>query len=79
MKELPAIVSALLAPNAQAGVLATLVAVEGSSYRRPGARLLINAEQSRIGSISGGWREQHIIPVLEELGVSYYNPVQENG
>ena len=32
-----------------------------------------------FGSISGGWREQHIIPVLEELGVSYYNPVQENG
>lgn len=32
-----------------------------------------------FGSISGGWREQHIIPVLDELGLSYYNPVQEFG
>jgi hypothetical protein len=32
-----------------------------------------------FGSIAGGWREQHIIPVLEELGVTYYNPVQPMG
>ena len=28
-----------------------------------------------FGSIGGGWRESHIIPVLEELGVTYYDPV----
>ena len=61
MKELSAIVNALLASDAQPGVLATLVSVEGSSYRRPGARLLINAEQSRIGSISGGCLEEDVI------------------
>jgi xanthine/CO dehydrogenase XdhC/CoxF family maturation factor len=61
MKELPAMVKALLAPGAQAGVLATLVAVEGSSYRRPGARLLIDAGHSRIGSISGGCLEEDVI------------------
>lgn len=32
-----------------------------------------------FGSIAGNWREEHVIPVLEELGVSYYNPIQENG
>ena len=28
-----------------------------------------------FGSIGGGWREDHIIPVLDELGVTYFNPV----
>lgn len=28
-----------------------------------------------FGSIAGGWRESFIIPVLQELGVTYYNPV----
>lgn len=32
-----------------------------------------------FGSIYGGWRESPIIPVLEELGVSYYHPFQEGG
>lgn len=32
-----------------------------------------------FGSIGGGWREAHVIPVLEELGVSYYHPFQEHG
>lgn len=32
-----------------------------------------------FGSIGGGWREQHVIPVLEELGVTYFNPTQEHG
>src|SRR3954465_12411767 len=61
MKELPAIVSALLAPNASPSVLATLVTVEGSSYRRPGARLLVDAHGNRTGSISGGCLEEDVI------------------
>lgn len=28
-----------------------------------------------FGSITGGWRESFIIPVLQELGVTYFNPV----
>jgi hypothetical protein len=32
-----------------------------------------------FGSIYGDWRENVIIPVLEELGVTYYNPVSETG
>jgi hypothetical protein len=32
-----------------------------------------------FGSIQGDWRERHIIPVLTELNVTYYNPVQPDG
>jgi hypothetical protein len=32
-----------------------------------------------FGSIHGEWRERHVIPVLTELGVTYYNPVQPLG
>jgi xanthine/CO dehydrogenase XdhC/CoxF family maturation factor len=42
-------------------VLATLVAVEGSSYRRPGARMLISAGGERIGSVSGGCLEEDLV------------------
>ena len=61
MRELPAIVNALLHPDAQPGVLATLVSVQGSSYRRPGARLLVKPDRSKLGSISGGCLEEDVI------------------
>jgi xanthine/CO dehydrogenase XdhC/CoxF family maturation factor len=61
MKELPAIVRALLEPAAGHSVLATLATVEGSSYRRPGARLLLTADGRRLGSISGGCLEEDIV------------------
>ena len=32
-----------------------------------------------FGSVQGGWREKYIIPVLEELQVSYFNPVALTG
>jgi xanthine dehydrogenase accessory factor len=38
-------------------VLATVVDVRGSAYRRPGARMLITSDGRRIGSISGGCLE----------------------
>lgn len=61
MNELQAIVEVLVAPGAKESVLATLVTVEGSSYRRPGARLLVTAEGHRLGSISGGCLEEDVI------------------
>lgn len=42
-------------------VLATLVRVEGSSYRRVGARLLVAADGRHWGSISGGCLETDLI------------------
>lgn len=61
MKELPAIVAALADPAAPPAVLATLVSAEGSSYRRPGARLLLTASGMQIGSISGGCLEEDVL------------------
>jgi xanthine dehydrogenase accessory factor len=59
MKELQVIVEHLCRSDAPT-VLATLVAVEGSSYRRPGARMLITGGL-RMGSISGGCLEEDLV------------------
>lgn len=62
MNELRAIVRegrAALAAG-QAAVLATVVGVRGSSYRRPGARMLVTSEGWRAGSISGGCLEADV-------------------
>jgi xanthine/CO dehydrogenase XdhC/CoxF family maturation factor len=44
----------------QAGVLVTLVRTDGSSYRRPGARLL-TVDGERAGTISGGCLETEVV------------------
>jgi len=44
----------------RAAALVTLVRVEGSSYRRPGARLLVCTDGSGVGSISGGCLEAEV-------------------
>ena len=41
-------------------VLATVVALEGSSYRKPGVRMLINSDGSITGAVSGGCVEKEI-------------------
>ncbi|GBC86976.1 putative xanthine dehydrogenase subunit A [bacterium HR12] len=43
--------------------LATIVAVRGSTYRRPGARLLVPEEGAPIGNISGGCLESDVADV----------------
>jgi xanthine/CO dehydrogenase XdhC/CoxF family maturation factor len=60
MKEFREIVGHLVAGES-AAILATLVSVEGSSYRRPGARMLVTKGGARIGSISGGCLEEDLI------------------
>jgi xanthine dehydrogenase accessory factor len=40
--------------------LATVVTVEGSSYRKPGARMLVTREGRRAGTISGGCLEAEV-------------------
>ena len=47
-----------------AAVLVTLVRAEGSSYRRPGARLLLTAGGDYAGTISGGW------PILADVAIT---------
>src|SRR5947208_10621330 len=43
--------------------LATVVAVRGSTYRRPGARLLVAGSGEMVGNISGGCLEGDIADV----------------
>jgi xanthine dehydrogenase accessory factor len=50
-----------------ASVLVTLVRTEGSSYRRPGARLLLGARGEYAGTISGGCLEAEVIHKAEWL------------
>jgi xanthine/CO dehydrogenase XdhC/CoxF family maturation factor len=58
MRERRSIVERWEQGNATA--LVTLVRVEGSSYRRPGARLLVARDGSTVGAISGGCLEAEI-------------------
>ena len=41
-------------------VLASVVALEGSSYRRPGVRMLIREDGKRVGAVSGGCVEKEV-------------------
>jgi xanthine dehydrogenase accessory factor len=61
MRELRQILELLCQEPAQATVLATLVSVKGSSYRRPGARLLLTQSSRTFGSISGGCLEDDVV------------------
>lgn len=61
MKELSLICQTLRQTGRLPAVLATLVSVRGSSYRRPGARLLIAADGTRAGAISGGCLEEDVV------------------
>jgi xanthine dehydrogenase accessory factor len=84
MKEFQAIVRHLTSATCGTSVLATLVTVEGSSYRRPGARLLVLADGTRIGSISGGCLEEDVMARARRVlttGVSesvVYDTTSEN-
>jgi xanthine/CO dehydrogenase XdhC/CoxF family maturation factor len=42
-------------------VLASVVFLEGSSYRKPGVRMLISEDLSTVGAVSGGCVEKEII------------------
>lgn len=68
--ELPSIARHLLSADALPAVLATLVRVQGSSYRRAGARLLFTRDGRRIGSISGGCLESDLQAQAERLRAS---------
>jgi len=60
MKEMIEICDALLNLRDQPCALATVIHVEGSAYRRPGARMLLTADGQTRGMISGGCLEHDI-------------------
>lgn len=47
--------------NGFRSVLATVTALDGSSYRKPGVRMLILEDHSMIGAVSGGCVEKDIL------------------
>jgi xanthine/CO dehydrogenase XdhC/CoxF family maturation factor len=63
MHELRAVIdsAARLAERGEEAVLGTVVKVEGSTYRRPGARLLVTRGGEWIGGISGGCLEGDLV------------------
>ena len=48
-------------------VMATLVALEGSSYRKPGVRMLILEDGTMTGALSGGCVEKEILRQTESV------------
>ncbi|HEX8687474.1 MAG TPA: XdhC family protein [Pyrinomonadaceae bacterium] len=63
MNEVRALVEAFDAANrkGEGCALATVVSVEGSSYRRPGARMLVCEDGASTGTISAGCLESDVI------------------
>ena len=63
MKEVEQILAlwSQLEARGEAAVLATVVKTSGSSYRLPGARLLLTRTGQRVGSVSGGCLEDDLV------------------
>ena len=60
MKEIHDILRAFESRRREPLALATLVRARGSSYRRPGARMLVAGDCSTIGTLSGGCLEEEV-------------------
>lgn len=60
MKEIRDIIAEFAQRRGQSLALATLVRAHGSSYRRPGARMLIAQDGTTVGVLSGGCLEEEM-------------------
>jgi xanthine/CO dehydrogenase XdhC/CoxF family maturation factor len=67
MKEIVDIIQEWKRHRAEALALATLVRARGSSYRRPGARMLICPDGVTAGSLSGGCLEEEVAGCAREV------------
>jgi xanthine dehydrogenase accessory factor len=47
-------------------VLATVIGVEGSAYRRPGAKMLVDADAG-VGSITAGCLEDEVLDIADSV------------
>jgi xanthine dehydrogenase accessory factor len=59
--------AAALAHRGGGAVLATLVGVDGSAYRGPGARMLAFPDGTTVGAVSGGCLEKDIVAHAESV------------
>lgn len=60
MKALQQIIQRVAGNPSRSWALATLVQTEGSTYRKPGARLLVDSDGGTLGVLSGGCLEDQI-------------------
>jgi len=60
MKALQQIIRRVAENPSRPWALATLVKTEGSTYRKTGARLLVDSEGTTLGVLSGGCLEEEI-------------------
>src|SRR3954469_12164834 len=67
MKEIRDILRLYELHRSEPFALATLVAARGSSYRRPGARMLICRDGATTGSLSGGCLEEEVVQRAAEV------------
>ncbi len=67
MKEIYDILREWKRRRGESSALATLVGVEGSSYRRPGARMLVCQDGTTAGSLSAGCIEQEVAARAREV------------
>ena len=67
MKEVADIIALARERSVEYAALATVVRTEGSSYRRPGASLLMTAAGRRLGSVSGGCLERDVEKHAKEV------------
>src|ERR671910_2783881 len=79
MNEVRALVEAFDGANAagERCALATVVSVEGSSYRRPGARMLVCEGGTSTGAISAGCLEADFIEHAKRVIVSGTSKIVE--
>ncbi|MEL7242463.1 MAG: XdhC family protein [Cyanobacteria bacterium J06573_2] len=76
MKELKNIISAIdnSEKNKKTYSIATLVKVSGSTYRSPGARMLMTTDGNTIGAISGGCLESDVFEKSQAV-IKSKNPI----
>jgi xanthine dehydrogenase accessory factor len=56
-----------LAADGRRAALATVIKIEGSSYRRPGAKFLIEDDGRTLGGVSGGCLEADVREVAQQV------------
>lgn len=56
-----------LLDDGQRGVLTTVIDIEGSAYRRPGAKMLITDDQDGVGSLTAGCLEDEIRELARDV------------
>ena len=67
MSELAQLLTAIEGSMSSSWALATVIGVSGSTYRLPGAKQLLRADGSSVGTVSGGCLDADLVRVVGEV------------